>query len=181
MRELEVSYDRDTLREVYADHAAVRDRIGDLRTSIRTAADPVAELLARGELVARLRGLGDLEDALAEARLAAERAEIVGTPVQQHLAALRLAHVLQWRTEFADSNLMFEDLLTGLDRFGPVIEAFTHQRAGENAYDQGHFARARDHFARALSIRREFEAPEDQIASSQLAMDAAGRGMKRAT
>ncbi|PZS19221.1 MAG: hypothetical protein DLM57_04555 [Pseudonocardiales bacterium] len=181
MRELEVSYDPDTLREVYADQAAVRERISDLRASIPTASDSVAELLARGELVARLRGLGDLDDALAEGRLALQRAELVGTPVQQHLAVLRLAHVLQWRAEFAESNLLFTDLLTSLDRFGPVIEAFTHQRAGENAYDQRHYPEAIEHFARALAIRREFEAPEDQIASSRLALDAAERGVKGST
>ena len=177
----EPSYDPRTLHEVYADPAAVRDRIAELRSQIRSAPDEVAELLARGELVARLRGLGDLEDALVEARRAADRADLAGTPAHQHLARLRLAHVHQWRGEFAESNLAITELLNAVGQFGPIIEAFTRQHAGQNAYDQCHFADARDHFARALAIRRKYEVPEDQIASSQLALDAAERHLKQAT
>jgi len=178
---LEPTYDPQTLHEVYPDPAAVRARIAELRTQIRTAPDDVAELLARGELVARLRGLGDVDDALAEGRRAADRAEHTGTPAQQHLARLRLAHVHQWRGEFAESNLAFTELVNAAEHFGPVIEAFTHQHAGKNAYDQGHWADARDHFARALAIRREVEVPEEQIASSQGALDAAQRHLGTAT
>lgn len=178
--ELEPAYDPDTLREVYPDPDAVRARIADLRTQIRTAPDEVAELLARGELVVLLRCIGDLDEALAEGGRAVDRAEIAGTAPQQHTARLRLATVHQWRGEFAESNLEFTELLNAVGQFGPVIAAFTHQNAGKNAYDQGHYADARDHFAKALAIRREFEVPEDQIASSQLAVDAAERRMQEA-
>lgn len=172
---LEPSYDADTLREVYADAAAVRARVAELRTEIRTAPDEVGELLARGELVGRLRVLGDLDDALAEATRAADRAEMVGTPPQQHLARMRLAHVHQWRGEFVDSNLIFTELLNAAAQFGPVIEAFTHQHAGKNAYDQGHFADAREHFTHALRIREQNQLPDEQVAASRLALDAAQR------
>lgn len=178
---LEPGYDPQTLRELYPDPAPVRERISELRIEIRTAPDEVAELLARGELVARLRGLGELEDALAEGLRAVDRAELAGTPAQQHLARLRLANVHQWRGEFAESNLAFTELVNAIAQFGPVIEAFTHQHAGKNAYDQGHYADARDHFARALAIRREFELDDDQIASSELALDAAQRRLEEAT
>jgi tetratricopeptide (TPR) repeat protein len=178
---LEPNYDPETLREVYPDPAAVRERISVLRTEMRTAPDEIAELLARGELVALLRGVGDLDDALVEGRRAVDRAELAGTPAQQHLARLRLADVHQWRGEFAESNLAFTELLHAIGQFGPVIEAFTHQHAGQNDFDQRHYADARDHFARALAIRREVEAPDEQIASSQLALDAAQRRLKEAT
>ena len=178
---LEPSYDPQTLHEGYADPTPVRARIAELRTEIRTAPDEVGELQARGELVGLLRCLGDLDDALAEGRRAVDRAELAGTPAQQHLARLRQAHVHQWRGEFAESNLAFTELLNEVGQFGPIIAAFTHQHAGKNAFDQGHYADARDQFGRALAIRREFELPDDQIASSQLALDAAERGLEQAT
>jgi hypothetical protein len=40
-----------------------------------------------------------------------------------------------------------------------------------NAYDQAHWADAREHFARALAIRAELEVPEAE--SSRLALAAA--------
>jgi hypothetical protein len=176
--QLEVSYDPDTLHEVYADPAEVRAQIAQLRAEVRDAPDEIAELRARGELVGLLRGIGDLDDALIEGRRAADRAEIAGTAAQQHLARLRLAHVHQWRGEFVDSNIAFTELLNAADQFGPVVEAFTHQHAGKNSYDQQHYADAHGHFTRALAIRREFELPDDQIASSQLAVDTAQRRLE---
>jgi tetratricopeptide (TPR) repeat protein len=175
------SYDPQTLREHYADPAAVRARIEKLRAEIRTAPDEIAELLARGELVGILRAIGELDDALSEGRRAVERAELAGTQAQQHLARLRLAQVHQWCGDFAQSNLAFTELMNAAGQFGPVIAAFTHQHAGQNDYDQGHYADARAHFGRALAIRREFELPDDQIAASQLALDAAERRLQEAS
>lgn len=175
---LEPEYDAETLREIYADPDAVRARIVELREEIRTAPDEVGELLARGELVARLRALGELDDALDQGRRAADRAELAGAPPQQHLARMRLADVHQWRGEFAESNLLFTELLNAGTQFGPVIEAFTHQHAGKNDYDQGHYADARDHFARALEIRRRYELPDEQLAASRIALAAAERHLQ---
>ena len=173
--DLAMTYDPGTLRETYADEAAVRDRVDALQSEIRAAPDEIGELAARGELVARLRGIGELDEALDEATAAVDRAEIAGNAAQQHTARLRLAHVHQWRGEFGDSNVIFTELLSVADRFGPVIEAFTHQHAGKNDYDQGHFADAREHFARALTIRDELELPDDQRESSRLSLAAAER------
>jgi tetratricopeptide (TPR) repeat protein len=168
-------HDPQTLHEVYPDPAAVEARLADLREQVRTAPDEVAELLARGELVGLLRGTGRLDEALEEGQRAANRAELAGSPPQQHLARLRLAAVHQWRGEFAESNLLFTELVAASGQFGPVIEAFTLQDAGRNAYDQGHFAAARDYFARALHIRERNELPDDQLESSRSALAAAER------
>jgi tetratricopeptide (TPR) repeat protein len=177
----EVRYDPGTLHEVYADPAEVRARIEELRTEVRTAPDVIDELRARAELVELLRGIGDLDDALAEGRRAVDRADIAGTAPQQHLARLRLAHVHQWRGEFVESNLSFTELLNAAGQFGPVIEAFTHQHAGTNSFDQQHYADAHRHFSRALAIRREFELPDEDIASSQLAVDVAAQRREDST
>jgi hypothetical protein len=167
--------DPDTLREAYRDPAAVAARVQVLRTRIREAPDEVAELLARGELVDLLRGSGQLDAALQEAERAVGRAELAGTPPQQHLARLRLAEVHQWRGEFVESNLAFTELQANLKQFGPVIEAFTHEAAGKNAYDQRHFADAYEHFAKALAIREQLALPPEQIDASRLALRAAAR------
>lgn len=169
---IEPSYDPDTLREVYPDLDAVRRRIPELREQIRTAPDETAELLARGELVALLLGLDDLDAALEEAQRAADRAEIAGTPPQQHLARLRLAATHQRRGEFAQSTLLFTELLNASAQFGPVIGAFTLHDAGRNEFDQGHYADAREHFAKALAIREQYELPDEQVGSSRLALAA---------
>ncbi len=170
---IEPTYDPDTLREVYPDLEAVRARVGALREQIRTAPDETAELLARGELVALLIGLDDLDAALEEGRRAADRAEIAGSPPQQHLARMRLAQVHQRRGEFAQSTLLFTELLNASAQFGPVVGAFTLHDAGKNEYDQGHYADAREHFAKALAIREEYELPEEQMSSSRMAVAAA--------
>ena len=170
---LAFSFDPETLREVYADPAAVRARVQQVRAEVRDALDPIDEMRARGELVDFLRGLGELDDALDEARRAVDRADIGGNGAQQHMARLRLAHVQQWRGDFAESNMIFTELLGVAGQFGPVIEAFTYQHAGENDYDQAHWADARDHFERALAIRAELEVEE--VESSRLALAAAVR------
>jgi tetratricopeptide (TPR) repeat protein len=173
MTELDFSVDPETLHEVYARPEAVRGRIQQLRAEVRDALDEIDELRARGELVDYLRGTGELDDALAEARRAVDRADIAGNGAQQHMARLRLAHVQQWRGDFAESNLIFTELLAVAAQFGPVIEAFTHQHAGMNDYDQGHWNDARTHFARALAIRDELELDEAEV--SRIALEAAER------
>lgn len=179
-RMAEPSYhvDPETLHEIYDDPDAVRARVQQLRAEVRDALDEIDELRARGELVDYARGLRELDSALDEARTAVERADRVGNHAQQHMARLRLAHVRQWRGEFADSNLIFTELLSVAGEFGPIIEAFTHHHAGNNDYDQGHWADAREHFARALAIRDELELPGDQRDSSRLALAAAERHMQ---
>jgi tetratricopeptide (TPR) repeat protein len=178
---LEYVFDPESLRETYKEPDAVRARIEQLRGEVRAAPDDIAELLARGELVVLLRGAVQLDDALTEGMLAVDRAEIVGTSAQQHTARVRLAHIHQWRGEFAESNLLFTELLAVATQFGPVIESFTHQHAGKNDYDQGHWADARDHFETALRIRDELELPDDQRAASRLALAAAQRHLEEDT
>jgi tetratricopeptide (TPR) repeat protein len=161
--------DPETLREVFDDPDEARGRVQQLRAEVRDALDEIDELRARGELVASLRVLGDLDDALAEAQRAVDRADMVGNGAQQHTARLRLAHVQQWRGNFAESNMIFTELLGAAAQFGPVIEAYTYENAGNNDYDQGHWPDARDHFARALELREQLELPEADASRTALA------------
>ncbi len=170
---LEQSYDPETLREVYPDPDRVRTRIDELRAEVFGAPDEIAELTARGDLVELLRGIGSLHEARAEARRAVDRAEIAGNGAQQHTARLRLARVEQWRGDFAQSTVTLTELLAVSTQFGPVIEAYTHQHAGENDFDQGHWADALAHFASALEVREELELDEAEF--SRIALAAAER------
>jgi tetratricopeptide (TPR) repeat protein len=172
---LQPSYDPETLQESYPDEAAAQVRAAELRAEVRDAPDPTAELLARGDLVELLRGLGELDEALEEAQRAADRADVTGTAAQQHLARLRLAHVQQRRGSYPESNLAFTELVHAAGQFGPVVEAFTHQHAGLNSFDQHDYRAARDHFARALALRQKYELPDEQLSESRLALRAAER------
>ncbi len=165
--------DPDTLQESYADPAAARALVTELRDGVRQAPDEIGELVARGDLVDVLRTLGELDDALREARAAADRAEIAGTRAQQHVARLRLAHVHLTRGEYAESTPILTELLAVATRFGPVVEAYTHQLAGLNDFGQAHWGDARDHFARALALRDELELDDAERAASRTARDAA--------
>jgi tetratricopeptide (TPR) repeat protein len=175
---LEPTYDPQTLRESYPDPAAVQGRITQLRRDVAEAPDDIAELIARGELTDLLRAAGEPDAALTEARLAVDRAELVGTPAQQHTAELRLAHVHQWRGEFAEADALFARLVAAGPAFGPAIDAFTRQHAGLNDYDQGRYAAAAEHFAAALALRRATDLPADEIASSEQALAAARARME---
>lgn len=167
--------DPQTLHESYPDEVLARARAEELRAELRSVPDEIAELVARGDLVDLLRGLGELDEAMHEAHAAADRAEIAGNTAMQHTARLRLAQVHQRRGEFADSNVIVTELLPAAEQFGPVIEAYTHQHAGLNDYAQGHWDDARDHFARALALRDELELPDDERAASRLGLEAAAR------
>ncbi|WP_375486133.1 hypothetical protein [uncultured Jatrophihabitans sp.] len=166
--------DPETLRESYPDPAAARARADELRAEIRTAPDEIGELVARGDLVDLLIGLEEPDEALHEANAAADRAEIAGNAAMQHTARLRLARAHQRRGD-ADSTVMVTELLPAAQQFGPVIEAYTHHYAGLDDFEQGHWADARDHFARALAIRDELELPDPDRAASRLGLEAAAR------
>jgi tetratricopeptide (TPR) repeat protein len=176
--ELTMTYDPETLREVYADPAAVQRRIAQLKTAIGTAPDDIIEYMHRAELVDLVRCSGDLDEALTQATLAVDRAELGGKPAQQHMARLRLAHVHQWRGEFVEADLLFIELLGSGPGFGPAICAITHHHAGKNDYDQGRYADAVSQFDQALYLRRRHEFPNEEIAASKQALKAAQARLK---
>jgi tetratricopeptide (TPR) repeat protein len=170
--------DPQTLRERYTDLAAVARRIEELRADVGRAPDPVAELVARGDLVELLAVAGRQDEALAEAERAADRADRVGNPAQQHMARLRLARVHTLRGEYPQSTLLYTELLASGERFGPVIEAVTSHYAALDAFGQQHWSDARDHFARALALREEYDLPDDEREASRLGLDAALRRLR---
>ena len=57
----------------------------------------------------------------------------------------------------------------------PVAPTFALQHRGKVSYDAGDYADARADFKRALFLRQEAGAPEDQLESTLLAIEAAER------
>lgn len=174
--EIEASYDPQTLRERYDDPAAARARVEELRTDLLAAEDATAELLARTDLVDLLLGLGETDEALSQAQHAADRADMVGTAAQQHLARIRLGRAYQYGGDFAQSTALFTELAHAAAQFGPVIEAFTLQAIGGNDYDQSLFLEALESFERALALREKYGLSAGQITQSRVSVAAARRG-----
>lgn len=134
------------------------------------------DLASRGQRVATLRMLGRLDEAEREGREAHQSALRTGTPQQQVAALLRLAHVLQYRREWAAADRAFGDALERGQELGePLMLAFVHQHAGRNHVDQGRDADAVLDFRTALALRTAHRAPADQIESTLGALRAAER------
>jgi hypothetical protein len=138
------------------------------------------DLAARGERVVLLRILGRLDEAEREGRAAYEMATREGTPRQQVAALLRLAHVLQFRREWAASDRAFGEALARAEALGePLMLAFAQQHAGRNHVDQSRHAEAVAAFRAALAIREAHHAPADQLESTRGALRAAETRLAR--
>jgi hypothetical protein len=80
----------------------------------------------------------------------------------------RLAHVLQWRGDFAEADRLFAE--ANSVELPDRLRATMHEHAGRSCYDQGRFIEACNHFERALDLRK-VEDP-DMIARTEVALDA---------
>ncbi|MFY1699012.1 WG repeat-containing protein [Solwaraspora sp. WMMA2101] len=161
-------FHHETLRELVEnpdDLRAIRDRLTE---KIAPATDNAtrARLLSLRAVVSRI--LGDLGKALADAKLALAHAEATGELRRIAIAQARLAHVLQWRGDFAEADRLFEEANSA--ELPDRLRATMHEHAGRSCYDQGRYMEACNHFERALELRK-VEDP-DLIARTELALDA---------
>ncbi|RSM58655.1 hypothetical protein DMB66_28425 [Actinoplanes sp. ATCC 53533] len=157
-----------TLRETADDPEpllAVRDRLTDkLEYAERDAIR--ARLLSLRAVVSRV--LGDLGRALADARDALRHAEAAGDLRQIVLVQARLAHVQQWRGDFAEADRLFEEINSV--ELPDRLRAELHVHAGLSGYEQGRYLEACNHFEAALELRR-VEDP-GLVARTETALDA---------
>jgi tetratricopeptide (TPR) repeat protein len=161
-------FDPETLRELVDDPEqlrAVRDRLTDKveyaeRDSVR------ARLLSLRAVVSRI--LGDLGRALTDGREALGHAEATGELRRTAIAAARLAHVLQWRGEFAEADKLFAE--ANSVELPDRLRAEMYELAGRSAYDQGRYIEAMNHFEAALDLRKG-EDP-DMVGRIEVALDA---------
>jgi hypothetical protein len=164
-------FHHETLRELVEDPdemRAVRDRLTD-KLAVATSDAARARLLSLRAVVSRI--LGELGKALADGREALDYAEATGELRRIAIAQARLAHVLQWRGDFAEADRLFAEANSA--ELPDRLRATMHEHAGRSCYDQGRYIEACNHFERALELRR----VEDQelIARTELALDAVSR------
>lgn len=158
----------ETLREVVDNPDELRAIRDQLTAKLETATDDRsrARLLSLRAVVSRI--LGDLAKALADGRLALAHAEATGDLHSIALAQARLAHVLQWRGEYAEADRLFAE--ANSPELPDRLRATLHEHAGRSCFDQGRYIEACNHFERALELRK-VEDPE-LIARTELALDA---------
>ncbi|MGW5672241.1 WG repeat-containing protein, partial [Micromonospora sp. NPDC003776] len=158
----------ETLREEVPDPAALREVRDGLTAKLGSALDnrSRARLLSLRSVASRI--LGDLDDALADARLALTYAEATGELRRTALARARLAEVLRWRGEYAEADRLFA--AANSPELPDRLRAVLHEHAGRCCYDQGRLTEACLHFERALDLRQGEDA--ELSARTAVALDA---------
>ncbi|MFD0517351.1 WG repeat-containing protein [Paractinoplanes durhamensis] len=150
-----VVIDRLTDKLEYAERDAVRAQLLSLRA--------VAERL-----------IGDLDAALEDGRQALGHAEATGELRRIAIVQARLAHVLQWRGEYAEADKLYAE--AGSPELPSRLRAEIHELAGRSAFDQGRFLEAMNHFETALDLRK--GADPELVERIELALDTITRRTK---
>ncbi|MEV4822893.1 WG repeat-containing protein [Micromonospora sp. NPDC049274] len=140
-----------TLREELTEPDAMRAIRRRLTEKLGSAVDnrARARLLSLRAVASRI--LGELDDALADGRLALTYAEATGELRRTALAQARLAHVLRWRGDYAEADQLFAE--ANSIELPDRLRAALHEHAGRCCYDQGRLMEACHHFERALDLR----------------------------
>ncbi len=160
-------HDPETLREIIDVHECTERlaELGDQRS-----------LPALLERVWLLKVLGKLEDALVISEQSVRVARMGGTRKDLLRARILHASVLQFRGAYAAAHQELTTCAEEADGQGwTALAAFALQHRGKVSYDAGDYADARADFKRALFLRQEAGAPEDQLESTLLAIEAAER------
>lgn len=162
-----LGYDPDTLREI-VDPAQCAARLDEI--------DAQRSLPMLLERVWLLKVLDRLDEALVLAAQAVRVARMGGTRKDLLRARVLHATVHQNRGAFAAA---IQELTTCAEEAEgqdwPLLAGFAYQHRGKVSYDAQEYADARSDFKRALFLRQEGGAPEEQLESTLLAIDAAER------
>lgn len=171
-RRLKCTFD-ENLRDVPCDPIGLQQYTDELSSSLSSAIELKKRVSILGEIGVHLRILGDLDGA--EKRLL-EALEIIKDNQlgidQEIQQKIRLAHILQWKKDFDQSNLLFDEVLF-ICRFNKTARDyldFALQHAGKNFFDQGKYKEALLFFEEAMDLRKHRQAPGDQIESTSLAI-----------
>ncbi|WP_422755236.1 WG repeat-containing protein [Micromonospora sp. WMMD708] len=144
--------DPETLREVVDDPAELRGIRRRLTEKLASALDnrARARLLSLRAVLSRL--VDDLDDAVADGRLALTYAEATGELRRTALARARLAEALRWKGEFTEADRLFTE--ANSTELPDRLRSALHEHAGRSCYDQGRLIEACGHFERALDLHR---------------------------
>ncbi|WP_394279397.1 hypothetical protein [Microbacterium sp.] len=160
-------YDPETLREI-VDLSQCRARLDELGEQ--------RSLAAMLERVWLLKVLDRLDDALVVSEQSVRLARMAGTRKDLLRARVLHATVQQFRGAHAaaihELNMCVEE---AEGQGWAALAAFACQHRGKTYYDAGDYVSARADFKKALFLRQEAGAPEDQLESTLLAIEAADR------
>lgn len=160
-------YDPVTLREKI-DPRQCKDRLAEIGEQ--------RSLPALLERVWLLKVLDRPDDALLLSEQSVRLARMAGTRKDLLRARILHASVQQQRGAFAAAEQELTTCAEEAEGQGwNAIAAFAYQHRGKVHYDAEDFTAARTDFKRALFLRQESGAPDEQLESTLLAIDAADR------
>jgi len=166
-------YHPDTLREI-VDLRECRDRLDEI--------GPQRSLPALMERVWLLKVTGELDDALIVSDQSVRTARMAGTRKDLLRARILHATIQQERGQLAAADQEMTTCAEEAEGQGwASIAAFAYQHRGKVRLDDGDLEGARDDFKRALFLRQQAGAPESQLESTLLAIDAVDRRRVAAT
>ena len=140
--------------------------------TLREQVDP-AECAER---LAEIEVLGRLDEALALSDESVRVARMAGTRKDVLRSRVLHATILQYRGAHAAAEQELATCASEAEGQNWVgIAAFAHHHHGRNAYEAGDFDQARDSFKQALFLRREAGAPDTELETALLAIEAAER------
>lgn len=118
------------------------------------------------------RILGRLDEATTHLKAALALAREAGNAQAALANQIRLAHVYQWQREFERADALYVGAIRacGRDAGLAIYLDFALQHYGKSKFDQGDYALAVECFTQALTLRERRNAPEDQLASTRLAL-----------
>ena len=158
-------YDSETLRE-QVDKVQCAERLAEIESQ-----RSLPSLLERVWL---LKVLDRLDEALKLSDESVRVARMAGTRKDVLRSRVLHASVLQYRGAYAAAEQELATCAAEAEGQGWAgIAAFAHQHHGRNAYAAGDFTQARESFKRALFLRREAGAPDDELETALLAIEAA--------
>lgn len=176
------TFDSRTQREVLADLEATRKWVAHLSDQ-GMIGDPMRVLWLRlvGELdAAEMLGWEVLERSGGPA--SSVDASIAPLPLSAVIAAIRLAHVLQWKSEFELAHVLYARAIETLNAVPPRSEdsayadylcPFAYQHRARCYFDEGKYQEALATSQHAYELRIAAGVPEDQLLSSAGLIEAA--------
>jgi hypothetical protein len=160
-------FDPDTLREL-VDERECADRLEEIGEQ--------RSLPALLERVWLLKVLGRFDDSLVLSEQSVRVARMAGTRKDLLRARILHASVMQVRGAFAAAEQELTTCAEEAEGQGwSGIAAFAYQHRGKVNFDAGEFDAARTDFKRALFLRQDAGASDEQLESTLLAIDAADR------
>lgn len=160
-------YDPETLRE-YVDASACAERLAEIEAQ--------RSLPALLERVWLLKVLDRLDEALPLSEETVRQARMAGTRRDVLRARVLHATILQYRGAHAAAEQELATCAAEAEGQGWIgIAAFAYQHHGKNAYEAGDFEQARESFKQSLFLRREAGAPDSELETTLLAIEAVER------